>query len=656
MKNIILTLTCALIGYQVLAQQKMAPSSKIGVGMLKPILTDGTLGIKTKFQKKTRKPADVFPATLGNKENSGYTVYDLQTNGSMQRRLITNGNTVSVTWTLSHEDSPEPTATAAYTDRGTGYAHFDGTVWSPAPTARLESMRTGFSSLKFDGAGNETAICHDANNALILNKKTGGVWSTSPLGTNATNQGIWPHTAYAGNWLYIMTSPLDTNIHSNGIRNGYFFSRSNDNGATWIDNMIPMPMIDSVGHYRGGGNSYAISAQGNKVAVLFGNIGTDLTLVSSTDNGATWTKKVIWDWPINNFNFFAATMTDTNADNIPDTLLSNDGSQSMVMDANGDVHIAFPIVKVYKTGANTGYNYFYETSMAYYNSIFDSIKIVDNIFLIYHDCDGDQQFGLGQNYGGGDATAPGAVYRNIGTLSMPSISIVNGTPQKVLIAYTAIMDNDTTVDDPSHIYWYGASQFEGQNYRDVLVAVSPDNGANWNPYPVNVSRTAHFEEAYVSTEEIVNGTDFNMVYQGDIEPGTIWNNDDTYDENFKNLIIVQKIPISQLLTLSLDSTAPCGQSELPLGIKQVVNDLSGMVMVYPNPSSEFANLSMKFLNTENKVNIQMINTSGQTVLSKSLENVRETTTSLDIKNLASGLYLLKVSTAEGSILRKFLKE
>lgn len=40
------------------------------------------------------------------------------------------------------------------------------------------------------------------------------------------------------------------------------------------------------------------------------------------------------------------------------------------------------------------------------------------------------------------------------------------------------MDNDTTVDYSSHITWYGASQFEGQNYRDIFVAVSPDNGTN----------------------------------------------------------------------------------------------------------------------------------------------------------------------------------
>jgi hypothetical protein len=118
-----------------------------------------------------------------------------------------------------------------------------------------------------------------------MSTKTGGSWTNAAMTTSITNQAIWPHAAASGNWLYVIASPADSNLHTNGIRSGYFFSRSNDNGATWIDNMIPMPLVDSVGHYRGGGNSYSISANGSHVAVLFGDMATDLTLISSNDNG-----------------------------------------------------------------------------------------------------------------------------------------------------------------------------------------------------------------------------------------------------------------------------------------------------------------------------------------------------------------------------------
>ncbi|HMT36724.1 MAG TPA: T9SS type A sorting domain-containing protein, partial [Chitinophagaceae bacterium] len=215
---------------------------------------------------------------------------------------------------------------------------------------------------------------------------------------------------------------------------------------------------------------------------------------------------------------------------------------------------------------------------------------------------------------------------------------------------------DTTVDDPSHITWYGASQFEGQNYRDIFVAVSPDNGTNWNPYPVNVSKTAHFEEAFVSTPEIISGADLNMVYQGDIEPGTIMQNNDTYDDVLKNLIIVQKIAISQLLTLSLDSTSPCGQSELPLGTKDIVNNEIGIIGLYPNPANNYVNVSMQFLSPVEQVDIQLLNIAGNKLWSQTLNGVKESTTLIDTKSLAAGFYIVKIITDKGTTVRRLIKE
>jgi phosphoribosyl-AMP cyclohydrolase len=652
-KIVLLALGGLLLAEASHSQNRVSGLAKEGIGHTTTAV--GNANAHASVQKKTRKPLDAFPSTAGTKERTGNSTYDLQTNGSMQRRVLTSGNTVSACWTYSSEG--QPTAASAFADRGTGYAHFDGTNWSPAPTARLEPGRTGFGSMVFDGNGNEVIVTHEGTGyTLPTSKKVAGSWTTNPLSLSASKQAIWPHVATSGNWMYVVAASQDSLTKSNGIRFGYFFSRSNDNGATWIDNMIPMPLIDSVGHYRGGGNSYAVSANGSNVAVLFGDLGTDLTLLSSTDNGATWSKKVIWDWPLNNYDFAGASMTDTNADNIPDTLFSNDGSQSMAMDAAGQVHIAFPLVRVYKSGANTGYNFFYTTSLLYYNSIGDSLQVVDNIFELQHDCDDDGIFGIGQNYTGTAANDPDAIYNSIGLITQPSISIVNGAPQKILIAYTAIMDGDTTIDDGVHLFWAGTANFEGQNYRDVFVAVSPDNGASWNPFSVNISKTSHFEEAFVSTPELVTGADFNVLYQGDIEPGTIMQNDDIYDDVYKNMYIVQKIPVSQLLTLSLDSTAPCGQFDLALGIKHVVNGDDGIIGVYPNPVQHLVNLSMKFVNTSSKVDIQILNLSGNQLQSRTLNQVNEATTSFDTKNLPAGFYIIKVTTEEGTIIRRFLKE
>lgn len=645
----------ALIGAH--AQSVTSPYQIVGKAMPKLVQDNPGTATSMPAAQKDKKTRDAFPSTLGTKEWVGKTTYDLQTNGSMQRRILQGTSTLSAAWTFSAEQGV--TATSPFADRGTGYAHFNGTSWTPAPTTAIENpfVRTGFGGLVLDGSGNEVYIAHDAAaNKLSISKKSGTTWASSVLGTSNSNAPIWPHTATAGNWMYIVASPSDSNIHTNGIRNGYFFSRSNDNGATWIDNMIPMPLIDSVGHYRGGGNSYAISARGNNVAILFGDMGTDLTLLKSTNNGATWTKKVIWDFPIDHFNFAGSLPTDTGAAGI-DTFYVNEGSFSMTLDANGDVHAAFPIIRVFKDGTSTGYSYFALTSrLVYYRgtSTQDTLILVDDIFDSWHDCDQAGSVNFGKNYTAATGQ-PDAAYNSIGLLTMPSISIVPGTPQKVLITYTSVVDNDTTVDDGIHPYWFGASSLEGQPYRDIFVVGSQDNGLNWT-YPVNVSKTAHFEEAFVTTPEVINGSKLAMLYQGDIEPGTILQNDDLYDPEFQNFMIVQQVNISDIFTKGADSTSICDQFELPLGTKEVVNGVIGLVSVYPNPSTDFVNVSMRFLNPVNEATVDMIDISGKVIYSAKLKNVTEESMKIPVNSLSSGLYMIKVSTDKGNITRKFMKD
>lgn len=603
--------------------------------------------------KKTRKTTAAFPATFGKKEVVGNTSYDLQTNGSTQRRVQQSGNTISCGWTYSAEANVS--STSAFADRGTGYAHYNGTSWSPNPTARLEPVRVGFGGFAGNGGATERYISHDgAGNSLYMSTKTGGSWTNAAMTTSITNQAIWPHAAASGNWLYVIASPADSNLHTNGIRNGYFFSRSNDNGATWIDNMIPMPLVDSVGHYRGGGNSYSISANGSHVAVLFGDMATDLTLISSNDNGATWTKKIIWDWPLNHFDFASAAPTDTNNDAIVDTLFTNDGSQTMTMNAAGDVHVAFPLVRVYKTGANTGYNFFYTSYLAYWNSVKDTVFQLDNIFSIYRDCDGDQQFGLGANYVGAATTDPDAIYNTIGLITMPSITLTSGAPEKILIAYTAVMDNDTTVDDFNHPFWLGASQLEGQNYRDVFVIGSQDGANTWT-YPVNISRTAHFEEVYPSMAENVGGNTLAVLYQGDIEPGTILQNSDLYDPSFQNLMICQSVLIDSIFIVGADSTAPCGQVELPLAVNNFTAQ-AGIINVYPNPTTDVLNINMDLVATSKVVVYEIADITGKVVYSSTANNVKSELNKINIAGLATGPYVLKITTDSGIYTEKVIKQ
>lgn len=658
MKKISLLLLSAGAFLSMHAQNAVNPFQKMLPDHPKMVQQDNatTPATSTSNKKKTR---DIFlpnPAGLGTKEWVGKTTYDLQTNGSLQRRVLQGaGGAVSCSWTFSAETGV--TSTSGFLDRGTGYAHFNGTSWTPAPTAAIENpyLRTGFGGIVLDGSGNENYICHDANaNQLSINKKSGTTWTRSQLTTNTTNAPIWPHTATAGNWMYIVASPSDSNNHTNGIRNGYYFARSNDNGATWIDNMIPFPasLIDSVGHYRGGGNSYAISANGSYVSVLFGDEGTDLTLLTSSDNGANWTKHVVFDFPIDNYNYFSTGISDTNGDNVADTLFTHDGSHSLVVDAAGVSHVSFSRFLILRDGTSNSW-FPLSSELCYYNTANNAIVTLDRMNLLIHDCDGDNAITFGENYSTGDLDA---AYRSFSLISQSSISIVPGSPQKVIIAYTAVMDGDTTVDDGTHSFWFGASSLTGQPYRDIFVVGSDDNGTSWNYFPVNVSKTSHFEEAFVSTPEIISGSKFPLLYQGDIEPGTILTNKDQEDPTFENFMICQQINVADVFTLGADSASMCNQSEVPLGTKDVINGLVGLVNVYPNPSTDNINVSMKFINTAKNVSIDIIDITGKTVYSAQMNNVTEDSKKISIASLSNGTYLVKVTTENGVITRKFVKD
>ena len=648
MSRILLQVVLACFALTSIAQHQLPSNHVQGAGKVKKINDGGsTSNPSLTGNKKTRS---AFPSLIGTKENTGSSTYDLQTNGSMQRRVLQQGNKISCFWTLSKETFVN--ASSAYTDRGTGYAYYDGSSWSAAPSAALESVRTGFASAFVDGNGIESFVCHNSTNALLMNKKNGATWTSTPMSTNTSNGPIWAHCAAAGNWLYVIASPLDSNVHANGIRNGYFFSRSDNNGSTWLDNMIPLPLVDSIGHYRGGGNSYAISAHGSHVAVLVGDMGTDLTLIKSDDYGANWSKKVIVEWPLDNFNFAGTNSTDYTGDGVPDSIYCNDGSQTMVMDTSGNVHIAFPVVRVYKPGGSAGYSFFFTTSLGYYNSVADSVALIDNIFRIYRDCNLDGTFSIGDNYSA--SAGPDAIYNSIGLITQPSISLNKNNNQQVVISYTAIMDADTTEDDGVHQYWNGSSALTGQNYRDVFVMASNNLGTSWT-YPVNITKTSHFEEAFVSTPEWIDGNELCVLYQADIEPGTIMQNDDIYDNYLENILILQKISMADLLSAGADSLAPCGQSELPLGTTQILNAGVDNVSIYPNPTQQELTVALSNANTNALNTLQVFDITGKLCFKQTYTNLTDKAT-INVALWPAGIYILEANTDKGVERKQFIKE
>lgn len=611
--------------------------------------------------KKTRQALESFWTAKGTKEVVGRTTYDLQTNGAIQRRVLQSGNTISCGWTHSTEAAVDETA--PFNDRGSGYNYFDGTNWLAQPTSRLENLRTGFGGFAGTNAGSELYLSHDGNGYNIIQmKKTGSTWAQSTLFNTSPHTALWPHAATSGNYMYVLTTSSDSNIHSNGIRLGVFLSRSNDNGQTWIDNQIPVPLLDSSNMYRAGANSYSISASGNNVAMLFGDMGGDVTLISSTDNGNTWTKTIIWNWPIDFYNFAGNDVTKVpGSPNAVDTLWTVDGSHSVTFDKDGKIHAAFPLVRVFKDGSSTGYRFFFNAAMAYWNS--DMSSVPDSILVLDQfgrDCDGDGVVGIGDNYVGTNTGDPDCAYNSIGTLTMPTITTTNTTPVKVMVAYTSLIDSDTTTTDPFSSgpgpnNWEGASAFDGQNFRDVMMIGSSDFGATWTEI-VNISGTGHFEEVYPSTAENVSGSKLAILYQADNEPGTLMQNDDSPDPYWKNMMICQVVSIDSFFnTWGKDTNSACAQIQLPLSTSNIAT-LNGTVGVYPNPSTDVVYVDLKLNATSKQVTFQVTDLTGRVVYNEKATNVTNLKKAINVASLNSGNYILQVISDSGKYTEKITKE
>jgi hypothetical protein len=94
-------------------------------------------------------------------EAIGSTGYPLQSNSAAADRVIAYADgSISAVWTGS------TVADGAWADRGMFYNHNDGGSWGPAPTARVETVRSGFGSI-VSVMEHEIVVSHDCCNSFI---------------------------------------------------------------------------------------------------------------------------------------------------------------------------------------------------------------------------------------------------------------------------------------------------------------------------------------------------------------------------------------------------------------------------------------------------------------------------------------------------------
>jgi len=202
------------------------------------------------------------PAKSGksiDEEEIGQTIYDLQSNECTPygRFFYYEDGTMGAVWTKG---------SGTYTDRGTGYNFFNGTTWAAEPTARIESVKTGWPSYAPLGVSGEIVAAHTSASGLAINKRTTkgtGTWSQTIFpGPTGHVDIAWPRMVTSGenhntvNMIAITMPVANGGTTYQGLDGALVYSRSTDGGATWEKNNVILDGLTSADYYGFAGDSY----------------------------------------------------------------------------------------------------------------------------------------------------------------------------------------------------------------------------------------------------------------------------------------------------------------------------------------------------------------------------------------------------------------
>jgi hypothetical protein len=610
----------------------------------------------------------------------GATFYDLQTNNSIPTRILNNTDgTLSATWTTSNEDN------TTWTNRGMAYHQRIDGVWTKLPgyadaanVERIEPVRTGFGSIgRVTGVG-DIIIAHQTEiDALEISRNitlNGENWifqeeTAQPL--------LWPRLAIGGQdgktvhsiAVTVPTGGTFTGSPYQGMNGALIYNRSTNGGQSFDQVMRLLPGVDSTIFDGFGGDSYAIDAKGNTVVIVAGNTTSRVTLWKSTDNGETWTNRIVNPFPeeytpwneqitdldgdgdvdsiavtfdttftyITNYDTTITIDTTTPFPPAPDTVISvssidtiatltpdsfgleriqsNDGTFSIILDENGIAHVWFGNMFMSNDDAAAGYNYYPGTNgIMYWNENFGANELpVDIAGAIDEDNSGVLEVNISYTTVTPNVTPYGASLSSF----MSSGIDADGN---LYLAYTATKEGSA--------YFYAGN---GPSLRHIYATKSTDGGTTWTvPADVVGREDLGFDQfAEYAFPSIARRVDNNihMVYQRDFTPGSAVTIDNANVHEFGSNDIVY-YGFSKGIT--------------DVGINKVDKNALGLSL-FPNPTNEITTLNFEVA-TAGNVNITVSNMLGQNILSIVNQNSLPGKQSVTINtaDLANGIYIVNV--------------
>lgn len=548
--------------------------------------------------------------------------YDYQTNSAIQRRLnIHDDGTMSAGWIMSFEDGTA--------DRGTGFNYFDGSAWGTIPTARIEDERTGWPSMN-EINGHDFILAHGpADGSGIINENSAfgnDDWSSSYVPPATGYDIVWPRTAIGGpdgNTVHMIASYYDTDMI------GYY--RSLDGGATWDIQGIRLDGFGPDYYTVIGPDAYAIEARGETIAIgIFARAG-DVAVLKSTDNGESWTRYTVIDFP-DQFEPLdpASDFLDIDGDGEVDTVATTGGCGSIAIDNDGKVHLATDLMWQNFDGDLFHFVYLRD-GITYWNEDMpegeysdDYIIAPSNIALNMNldtiamtpDPDGNGEFTWASDPNSGDLMGS----YNGGFTNM--IQLATDDNNNVYMTYSPLMeeyykeDANPNLQHFKHLYGMAYDAASGEWLEPVNLVLE----TGLDPATENV---------YATTASQVYNGEVHVVWQSDTEPGTATMDSDPFTTNS--------------MVYNSFSTGLFG-----IGVKEIQSNTASTFAAYPNPVINELNLDV-----EKGANVAVYDIAGNKVVS--VENADAKTT-ISMANFAEGTYVVKVSGSKGVSAKKIVKK
>ena len=613
------------------------------------------------FEAMTRIAAQRDTDTLLEFETM-MTNYDLQSNSALGNRIaVWPDGTVAVVATMDN------TGQSSYPNRGTGYNYYDGEAFGDMPEDRIEDAYSGWPSIATWGDG-EIVASHAGGNVNLYSRATKGEGTWDKVYTFNTT--TWPRIATTHNGQYVHVVSAEQNS-SNTLLNYVYYMRSTDGGVTFTDLADP-PLVDVEGMYINdiGADDYVIATNGDQIAILFVSMNYDLFYIISRDNGETWEKQIIAEFPYNH----ALDWNQTAISSETDSIWAPDNCATIAIDNQGTVHVAFPLTR-WAPAPSSGAGYYsywpYTQAMVYWNSNYSnpvdgscqipmfgewdadathpewqlngtngiSNTLLDERLWDLAEVDGHHNLHL---FGWPDDNGDGVIdytelwgnhgdingYRTHGICTMPSLAI--DEHGNLAIMYSCLSETRVHAGQS----WY---------YRGAYVTFRDASGT-WFDDMVNMNYDFihSYGEVYYTFPGIGMDGSFWFGYQEDDEPGLLVDgNGASMTDN--TIFVVKLTPTNEM------------QNFEAWGVEEheAVNPMTS-TRVYPNPATDVLNIEVN-ASQASEMSISVYNIMGQNVMNKTVNiNTGINRPSISTNELNSGIYFVTVKANGFENTMKFI--